>query len=128
MRGRIGLLGAAAVCLAGAAHADSPPDTDPLGRWARTDGETRIEIAPCGAALCATNIWVRDPTAAEKEGDVLEMHLTPRSPTELAGDADDRRRGLSYSVTMTFGPDGMHSEGCLLFGILCKAADWTRIR
>jgi uncharacterized protein (DUF2147 family) len=100
---------------------------DPMGDWARDDGSTRIQIAPCGADLCAVNTWVRDPEGREKVGDVLEMMVAPESGSALKGKAHDRRRDMTFSVTLSFDGDGMRSRGCVLFGLLCKSADWHRV-
>jgi uncharacterized protein (DUF2147 family) len=35
--------------------------TDIIGRWRDSDGESEIEIARCGAALCGTIVWLKQP-------------------------------------------------------------------
>ncbi len=101
---------------------------DIAGDWERGDGETRVTIEPCGQDLCAVNQWVKDPRSREKPGDVLVMSLQPAgSPTEFEGEAYDKRRDMTYALHLTL-KDGMISiEGCVLFGLLCKSADWTRL-
>ncbi len=94
----------------------------------RQDGGTRIRIRPCGSDPCAVNTWVRDPEAGEKPGDTLVLTLSPRSATVLAGQAYDERRAMTYSMRISIGPADMRTEGCFLFGILCKSAAWTRSR
>lgn len=98
-----------------------------LGDWARRDGATRIRISPCGTALCAVNTWVRNPAGDEKPGDTLVMTLAPESPTELSGRAYDKRRDMTFSMNISFGPSGMRTEGCLFLGMLCRSAEWTRV-
>lgn len=53
----------AALCLLTlplAAHA--APDVS--GLWLNGDGDAAIAVQPCGAALCGTLVWLRDPTDA----------------------------------------------------------------
>jgi uncharacterized protein (DUF2147 family) len=99
---------------------------DPIGVWTRRDGGTRIQITPCGSNLCAVNTWVRDPQGNEKVGDTLVLTLTPASPSVMQGKAYDQRRQMTYSMTMTFDPVGMTTHGCIVFGLLCKTAEWAR--
>lgn len=100
---------------------------DIIGNWTRQDGETLIRISPCGDAICAVNTWVRDPNGDEKLGDTLMMTMKPKSPTALSGRAYDKRRDRTYSMSISVGPSGMRTSGCVLLGILCKSAEWRRI-
>ena len=116
-----------ALCLVAAGWAGAP-DAALVGDWTRQDGGTRITIRPCGTELCAVNTWVRDPEGSEKRGDTLVLTLAPRSATVLAGQAYDERRAMTYSMRISVGPADMRTEGCFLFGILCRTAAWTRSR
>jgi uncharacterized protein (DUF2147 family) len=109
--------------LIGAGQSAGP---NPIGAWTREDGGTRIQIEPCGTNLCAINTWVRDPQGSEKVGDTLVLTLVPASPSVLKGKAYDQRRQMTYSMTMTFDPEGMKTHGCVVFGLVCKTAEWTR--
>jgi len=117
--------GLTALCLVAAAWA-AAPDSTLIGDWTRQDGGTRISIKPCGTDLCAVNTWVRDPEGSEKPGDTLVLTLSPRSATVLAGQAYDERRAMTYSMRILIGPAQMRTDGCFLFGMLCKRAAWTR--
>jgi len=97
------------------------------GNWARDDGSTRIEIAPCGADYCAVNTWVKNPNGKEHVGDRLILTLQPASDAVLKGQAYDVRRKLHFSMTITLQAASMHTSGCVLLGIVCKNASWTRI-
>jgi uncharacterized protein (DUF2147 family) len=101
---------------------------DPVGDWQRDDGESRIRIAPCGAALCATNIWVGDPNGREKVGDTLVLSLKPKSDSELDGDAYDRRRDMTYSMHMSVSRTALSTRGCILVGLICRRATWKHVR
>ena len=40
----------------------------PLGTWARGDGNARVRIEKCGAAICAINTWIKDTSGGENVG------------------------------------------------------------
>jgi uncharacterized protein (DUF2147 family) len=96
------------------------------GNWARDDGGTRIKIVPCGANFCATNTWVKDPKGKEHVGDELILTLQPVSDSVLKGQGYDVRRKMKFSMTITLQAASMHTSGCVLLGVLCKNADWSR--
>lgn len=101
---------------------------DPSGIWMRDDGNARVEIAPCGNDICATNLWVGDTSGGEDAGDVLVMSLEPRSEKQLAGTAYDRKRDRSYSITIDVQDEGLVTRGCVLGGLLCRNVSWTPAR
>jgi uncharacterized protein (DUF2147 family) len=97
------------------------------GNWSRTDGEARINIAPCGESLCATNTWIKDPGKGELVGDRFVMTVRPRHAAMLAGETFDVRRGLTYSVQISFEQDAMTTKGCLVAGVVCRTMSWVRM-
>jgi uncharacterized protein (DUF2147 family) len=97
------------------------------GNWSRTDGEARVSIAPCGESLCATNTWVKDPSKGEQVGDRFVMTVKPRHPTTLAGETFDVRRGLTYTVLISFEQDAMTTKGCVVAGLVCRTMNWVRV-
>jgi uncharacterized protein (DUF2147 family) len=103
-------------------------DTRLSGTWFRSDGATRINIAPCGESLCAINTWVKDASEGERVGDRLVMTLQPRQPATLAGEALDVRRGLKYSLLISYDRDSMTTRGCLIAGLVCRTVNWVRAR
>ena len=98
---------------------------DPSGVWLRDDGNARVEIAPCGGDICATNLWIGDTSGGEEPGDRLVMSLEPRSPDTLVGTAYDVKRDRTYSMTLQVGEDRLVTRGCVLGGILCRDVGWT---
>jgi uncharacterized protein (DUF2147 family) len=113
--------------MAGGAFAAGSPDTGLLGNWARGDGNVRIHIARCGGKFCAVNTWVRDTTSGEAVGDRLIMTLQPKSPSALDGEAHDVKRDLTYSMGISLDGAKMTTQGCVLIGVVCKTASWTRL-
>lgn len=98
----------------------------PVGEWQRQDGGSAIEISRCGEDLCAINSWVRDPDGDEKVGDLLVLSVRPTASGKFEGLAHDERRDKTYAMTLTLSPAGLQTEGCVLFGLLCKNAAWIR--
>jgi uncharacterized protein (DUF2147 family) len=97
----------------------------PEGVWQRDDGNARVRIAPCGAKLCATNLWIKDTSKGEEVGDRLVMTLNRTSPTKLAGTAYDPKRDRSYAITLVLDSDSLITRGCILGGLLCRDVNWA---
>lgn len=98
---------------------------EPNGVWMRDDGNARVEIAPCGNNLCATNLWIRDTSKGEEVGDRLVMSLEPQSGNTLAGTAYDEKRDRTYSMTLQVAQNSLVTRGCVLGGVLCRDVSWT---
>lgn len=99
---------------------------DPSGEWLRGDGNARVRIAPCGSDICATNVWIGDTSGGEAVGDRLVMTVKPQSANELKGKAFDRKRNLTYSISIKVDASRLVTRGCVAGGLLCKAMNWSR--
>lgn len=108
--------------------ANASQEADPRGVWLREDGNARVRIAPCGKAMCATNLWIKDTSKGEEVGDKLIMTLKPQSANTLAGDAYDPKRDMSYAIKVTVGENSLTTRGCIVAGMLCKNVSWTPAR
>lgn len=102
--------------------------SDPDGIWARDDGNARVKIAPCGAKLCATNLWIRDTSKGEEVGDRLIMSLERKSDTELSGTAFDPKRDRTYSMTLIIEKNVLITRGCIIGGLLCRDVNWAPVK
>ena len=118
----------AAALLAGVLPASDQQAADPAGIWMRDDGNARVEIAPCGDDICATNLWIGDTSGGEEAGDVLVMTVEPSSGKQLAGTAYDPKRDRTYSITIEVGQDRLVTRGCVLGRLLCRDVSWTPAR
>lgn len=107
--------------------AASPVTPDPSGAWQRADGNARVSIAPCGADLCATNTWIKDPSDGEDVGDRLIMNVAPESSNVLAGTAYDEKRRRTYSIRLDVRHSELTSRGCVFYGLLCRSVTWSRL-
>jgi uncharacterized protein (DUF2147 family) len=97
------------------------------GDWARDDGLIRTHIAACGNAICATNIWAKNPQGDEKVGDKLVMTLNEAAADHWTGSAFDPQRSRTYAMEMNVAGNRMTTRGCILGGLLCKSIGWTRM-
>lgn len=118
------ILAALALAMAGATPAFSA-GLD--GAWARGDGNARVQIAPCGSDVCATNTWIKPGTPSEKTGDKLVMSIHPASNGHFSGTAFDPQRNMTYDISLSVKGDSMVTKGCVLVGLVCKDVHWTRI-
>jgi uncharacterized protein (DUF2147 family) len=110
---------AGALAFAPAAQADITK-----GVWRREDGKAHVRIAPCGSALCAINVWIRDP-GDENVGDRLVLEVRPTGEGVWEGSAFDPKRNLRFSSRITYDGDRMTTSGCML-KVFCKTVAWTR--
>lgn len=111
--------------LLAAPAASAQQAADPSGVWLRDDGNARVEIAPCGGDICATNLWIGDTAGGEEPGDRLVMSLEQDSAGTLVGTAYDEKRERTYSMTLRVGEDRLVTRGCVLGGLLCRDVTWT---
>ncbi|MCW5694086.1 MAG: DUF2147 domain-containing protein [Pseudolabrys sp.] len=98
-----------------------------FGTWLRDDGNARVRVAPCGGAICATNLWIRDPQKqGEKVGDRLEFNIKPDGGG-WRGNAYDPQRNLTFSTTLSAEGNAMTTKGCMVAGMICRTTTWQRL-
>lgn len=98
-----------------------------FGTWLRDDGNARVRVAPCGGAICATNLWIRDPQKqGEKVGDRLEFTIKPDGDA-WRGRAYDPQRKLTFSTTLSADGNAMTTKGCMVAGMICRTTTWQRL-
>ncbi len=96
------------------------------GTWMRADGLAQVRVQKCGEALCAVNVWVKNP-GDEAVGDRLVMNVKPVKPGQMEGSAFDPKRNLRFSSKITFSDTAMTTSGCVLGGLLCKSVSWSKV-
>jgi uncharacterized protein (DUF2147 family) len=102
-------------------------NADIFGTWIREDGAARVRIAICGDAICATNLWIKNPERQnEKVGDRLVFKIMPKE-AEWVGSAYDPQRNLNLSAKLKVTGNSMVSTGCVMASLLCKSTKWTRM-
>lgn len=97
------------------------------GVWLRADGEAKVRVRRCGEALCAINVWIRNP-GDENVGDRLVLNVKPAGPGLLEGAAYDPQRNLRFSSRITYSDKQMTTRGCMVAGLLCRSVTWTKVR
>jgi uncharacterized protein (DUF2147 family) len=97
-----------------------------LGDWARSDGKTTIHVAPCGAAICARNTWVRDGVSGERVGDRLILRVKPAGAGHWSGSAFDAQRKQNYTINVHATARHMTTQGCVMGGFVCQGMGWNR--
>jgi uncharacterized protein (DUF2147 family) len=137
-----------ALALAALALARPAAAADISGVWLTNTGDAQIRMARCGAAMCGTIVWLKepkDPATGKPHVDAKNPDPAKRShpllgtvvaigfrPSEDGGakyvgsfyDADD---GHTYRGSIApAGDNELRVEGCLL--MFCQTQTWTRVR
>lgn len=120
----VALLGATAIGVP--VRPASANSSDIFGTWLRDDGNARVRVAACGSAICATNLWIRDPAKqGENVGDRLEFNIK-REGAGWRGSAYDPQRKLTFSASLSADGDSMTTKGCML-AVVCRTTGWQRL-
>ena len=133
------VLASAALAMAGAAQAAGTAEGD----WMTPNGSAKIHIAPCGATLCGTVVWLKtpnDPETGKPQKDAKNPDVSLRDRPSLGlqiikgmkpsgegrwadGTIYDPQGGKTYSSKMSSNADGtLKVEGCIV--IACVAQTW----
>lgn len=110
----------------------------PVGVWLTEEQNSKIRIAPCGKALCATILWARpagvdqhNPDPALRSRSVIGIDLSrdmkPDGRGGWAGSIYNPQNGNTYKVTLKPVSDReLEVGGCILGGLLCGSETWSR--
>ncbi len=136
------VMGAVSAGQAGAVQAAA--QNTPTGIWMTQAGDAKVQVAPCGAALCGKVIWLKqpiDPATKRPQADdknpnpalrdrpiigiQLFIDMKPSGPNVWSGRIYNADDGQSYASTVTQ-TDAARLEvrGCV--GALCGTEVWTR--
>jgi uncharacterized protein (DUF2147 family) len=138
-----------ATCLALAAAMPALAADPPIGVWLTKDGEAKVAIARCGAALCGAIVALKtpiDPDTGRPQTDVnnpnaalagrpligvqIIIDMTPGATADKwDGQVYNAEDGKTYSGSLTVtGPNTLDLQGCVLGGLFCKSQTWTRTK
>ena len=118
-----GFLAVAIMAPVGAQAAD-----ELVGSWQRSDGTSRIRMAPCGGAVCGTVAWLKDPAnSPSKVGQQIFFGMKPDGAGTWSGSAFNPEDGKTYSGKATISGGGLTTQGCALGGLVCRSVSWTRM-
>ncbi|HEY2137547.1 MAG TPA: DUF2147 domain-containing protein [Xanthobacteraceae bacterium] len=116
--------------------------------WLTDTADAHIRMAKCGANMCGTIVWLKDPRDP-KTGKVqtdehnrdpgrrtrpllgiqiaLDFHPSPQDPGKFVGQFYNADDGNLYSGNISEpSPNELRVEGCLL--AFCQAQTWTRVK
>lgn len=133
-----------ALVLAASAGESRAQHASAHGTWLTQAGDARVKVNKCGAHLCGTIVWLREPIdpktgrpqVDDKNPDPVRasrpivglpifIGMTPRGPNAWAGRIYNADDGKTYDSTVSLvGRDALKVEGCV--GPLCGSETWTR--
>jgi uncharacterized protein (DUF2147 family) len=110
----------------------------PIGEWNTEDGEGRVQIRPCGQALCGVIAAAspddtdrHNPDAGKRDRPLLGLavliDMKPTKKERWDGQVYNPKSGNTYASNMTLkSADVLRVEGCVLGGFFCGGQTWTR--
>lgn len=139
------------ISLAPQARCAAPdPQPDPVGVWATDGDESHVRIERCGASLCGTIVWLKDPLGDDGKDAVDSNNPDPalrrrklvglpllsgfdQDPDDAAawlhGKIYDPEDGRTYSCKLTVQDrNTLRVRGYIGFSLLGKTQVWTRVR
>jgi uncharacterized protein (DUF2147 family) len=119
---------------------------DLTGSWLTRNGESKVAMSKCGAALCGTITGLKQPNGddgrpktdkhnpdASKRnrpvvGTMIVLNMTPSgTPDKWNGQVYNPEDGKTYSGSITLkGANALDLQGCVAGGLICKTQTWTR--
>lgn len=146
MKLRFGLTAAIWLAATASLGAHAQESGDPTGTWLTQAGDAKVQVSKCGAGLCGTVVWLRDPTdqntgqpATDDKnpnpalrrrpmiGLPLFREMRPSGVSRWAGRIYNADDGGTYDSDLAMtGPNSLRVNGCV--GSLCGGENWTRTR
>lgn len=134
---RVAVAALALSLLAGPAHA-----ADPNGLWLTEDGGAKVKIAKCGANICGSVAWLKEPTDSNGKpktdqnnvdaskrnrpiiGVPIVLSMKPDGADKWSGQLYNAEDGKTYGGSVTLAGNTMKVQGCV--SVFCKTKTWTR--
>ena len=124
--GRGALLGLVLALAALAPGASGAATQEAEGLWMREDGASKIQLAPCGGALCGVIVWLRNPNSKAHVGQKVFFDMTRADQNSWTGQAFNPDDGKTYSGKMVVSGKKLRTSGCVFGGLICKTMYWVR--
>jgi uncharacterized protein (DUF2147 family) len=120
---------------------------DPMGTWHTEEGKATVRIAACGPALCGTIIALKEANDSDTGKPKTDKNNTDTSlrsrpmvgvqvvlnmkpsgtANKWSGQVYNAEDGKTYTGSLTLqDANTIKLEGCILGGLVCKSATWTR--
>lgn len=101
---------------------------DLVGQWQRSDGTSRIRMAPCGDGVCGTVTWLKDPANSPgKVGQQVFRGMKQAGDGSWSGTAFNPEDGKTYTGKATVSGASLTTQGCAMGGLICKSVSWSRM-
>ena len=132
----------AVAALAMSLLASSAQAGDPAGLWLTEDGAAKIKLAKCGANVCGSIAWLKDPNDSNGKpktdknnvdaskrsrpiiGVPIVLSMKPDGTDKWSGRIYNAEDGKTYSASLTLAGNNMQVRGCV--SVFCKTKTWTR--
>ncbi|ABD89275.1 DUF2147 domain-containing protein [Rhodopseudomonas palustris] len=144
MMGRFGFVAVLLSALAAAPNAHAQTPAAAIGVWLTQAGDAKVKVAKCGAALCGTVVWLKEPVdratgkpaiddknpdPARATRPVIGLQIfgdmRPVAPGKWSGHIYNADDGKTYESSISAIDAGtLKVEGCV--GALCGGEAWTR--
>jgi uncharacterized protein (DUF2147 family) len=107
----------------------SPSLADEIfGTWLRDNGAEQVKFEPCGDAICGDIVWLKPGSGLNaKVGKRLFFDMRPSGANSWTGKAASSDTGSIYSGKMSIERSTLSTSGCMVGGLICKSANWTRV-
>ncbi len=99
---------------------------DVTGNWLRDTGASKVRFSKCGDALCGNISWLKESGGPAKVGERVFFDMKPSGENQWRGSAYNPEDGKTYTGKMTLSGSTLTTSGCVLGGLICKSASWTR--
>jgi uncharacterized protein (DUF2147 family) len=117
---------------------------EPTGTWLTQQGDARVQVAKCGASMCGTIVWLRDPidpqtgkpqvddknsNPALRNRKIIGLRIFSMAPDGSGGyagsiyNADDGQTYRSKIILRSAAQ--LEVQGCA--GPLCGSEQWRRV-
>ncbi len=107
-----------------------------VGTYVNESGRTKVRLSECGAGVCGTVVWMKEPVNDVNNPDVSKrdrsvvgiqaVSLKPAGDGTYAGTLYDTESGKTYSGKAKFSGQSVELSGCVLGGLVCKGSTWRR--
>jgi uncharacterized protein (DUF2147 family) len=113
----------------------------PIGEWTVEGSGGRVQIRPCGKALCGIVSAAKNPNdtdrnnadASKRNRPVIGMpvliDMKPTKKDRWEGQVYNANDGKTYAANIAMKkPNVLRVEGCALGGLACGGQNWTRAK
>ena len=99
-----------------------------FGTWLRDNGALQVKFESCGDAICGNVVWLKPGSDSKaKVGQRLFFDTRPAGANSWTGKAASPDSGSIYSGKMSVEGSTLSTSGCMVGGLICKSANWTRV-